>query len=209
MFSAIAIALSLCMDSFTTSLSYGVSKIKVPLLSSTIISLISTIVLFISLSTAGLLKPYFDSNILTIIGSMFLITIGVINLWKESLKHYLTIQKEQTKKLQFKFLQVNFMMELFLDDRKADVDHSNTLSIKEAIFLAVALSIDSLSVGFSIGMSHIPAIPTLLFTFLFNMLFFIIIPLIGNHLDFIEKKHVFWLNGMILILIGIVRILTI
>ena len=46
----------------------------------------------------------------------------------------------------------SILLVIFLDETKADLDKSKSLSIKEASFLGLALSVDSLASGFSGGL---------------------------------------------------------
>jgi len=59
------------------------------------------------------------------------------------------------KKIKFSFFNINFILTLYADPEKADVDFSKTLSPKESVALAISLSFDGLAVGFGAVMGNV------------------------------------------------------
>ena len=64
------------------------------------------------------------------------------------------------------------VLDIYLDETKADADNSKLLSLKEALYLAVALSIDSLASGFALGISVCSLLPVLVISFCVGILAF-------------------------------------
>ena len=62
MFETLILVLSVSIDSFLASISYGTSKIKIPLRSALIIDIISSSMLGISLIIGGILQNYISLN---------------------------------------------------------------------------------------------------------------------------------------------------
>ena len=71
---------------------------------------------------------------------------------------------------------------------KADSNADNVISFKESVILSIALSVDSLGVGFSLGLMGAGKIMAPFFVFVVNVLFLLLGEWSGRKLAFSEKK---------------------
>lgn len=156
----------LVLDSFLTSITYGISHIKVPKQSILIISFINTFFLAFSLLCATSIKSLIPNFLCSFLSFLLFFLLGISNL----LRYLMHKQTKKEKKFSFKWDQVHFVIAVYFDERKADIDHSCTLSSKEASLLAITLSFDSLLSGFSIGLSSISIPLLLLLSFFLTMI---------------------------------------
>lgn len=147
MITYITLILALSLDTFMAALSYETSKIKIPFKSNFTISLICALVLMISLIFGNVLGTIIPDFILKWISFTILFGIGAFKVFDGQIKRYIQKQDFQSKKLNFSFCNLKFILQIYSDYPKADKDDSKSLSVIEAISLALALSIDGLSAG--------------------------------------------------------------
>lgn len=151
----------LVIDSFLTSVTYGANEIKISKQSIIIISLIGTLFLSISLLFASTIKSILPNYVSNVISFSLLFLLGCSNL--------ISMRSKKKETTSFDRKKVPFVIDVYFDGRKADIDHSSSLSLKETIVLAIALSFDSLLSGFGIGLSMINIPILLILSFLLNI----------------------------------------
>ena len=178
-FNTLILALSSSIDSLGIGITYGLRHIKLLKKSKIILFLVSIFITFLAGIIGNILKNTLSANICEFIGSAFLLCMGI----------FIIIQTNNKE--------VSF-----------DFDNSNDISPKEAIWLGLALSLDSLCIG--IGGSTI-GINIYLFSILVSILQYIFLS-IGNycgiHLTKFNKiPQSFWskASGVLLILIGLIK----
>lgn len=194
----------LCVDSFIASLSYGMSRIKIPFSSAITISLVGTALLSLSLFLAQIMSGLLPSDICRAVGVTLLLFLGLNSIFSNLLKAF--VQKRQ-RQLAFKYGGIDFVLSLYLDETVADLDNSKVLSIREALILGAALSLDSLVTGFSVGLSvtHKPLVVVL--SFAFGLFSVVMGQLLGGRLGAAKKPQLPFLSGVVLIMLAIIRLL--
>ena len=140
-FNTLVLALSSSIDSLGIGITYGLRHIKLLKKSKIILFLVSIFITFSAGIIGNILKNTLSANICEFIGSAFLLCMGI----------FIIIQTNDKE--------VSF-----------DFDNSNDISPKEAIWLGLALSLDSLCIG--IGGSTI-GINIYLFSILVSILQYI------------------------------------
>ena len=158
------LVLALSVDTFIASLSYESDKIKIPVSSNLIISFICSFSLIISLCLGNLISNIINIYILKWLSFFILFTIGIVKLFNSFIKNIIN------KTFLFTFKNINFVIEIYGDYKKADFDKSKTLSKKEAIFLGLALSIDSLASGLAFQVNFKTVLIIFILSILINFL---------------------------------------
>ena len=173
------LAISSSIDSLGIGITYGLRHTKLLKKSKIILFLISIFITFLSGLVGNILKSTLSTNVCEFIGSALLLCMGIFIIIKTN---------EQ---------EISF-----------DFDNSNDISPKEAIFLGIALSLDSLCIG--IGGSTI-GINVYLFSVLVAILQYVFLS-IGNYcgihlIKFSSIPQSFWskISGILLILIGLIK----
>ena len=123
LFNCILLALSVSIDSLTIGISYGLKKININNTSNIILFTISFCLTCGSIFLGHYISALFSPILSTILGSSFLIILGIYNIYKS----------------------------LNTSPTNYDIDHSNNIDAHESIFLSLALSIDSICVGIGSG----------------------------------------------------------
>lgn len=191
---------TLSIDTFCMGLSYALHKIKIPYYSSLVISFISSIMLLCSIVFGIIIKNYISIYWIQFLSFLLLFLFGMLKLLETNLKRHT---------FQIKIFKINFMIQIYLDYTKADYDHSNKLSIREAIPLAFILSLDSLATGFILSTSTFSVFLIFFIAFLFSF-FSIQFAVLCSF--FLSKKIHFDLSifsGYLFILLAFLKLLSI
>lgn len=198
------LVLATCCDSFFMSVAYGVEGIKIPWKSVLVIAFCGTFFLGVSMMLAGVISQMLSPSIGKWISFTILFVLGCINLFQARVKHYVT--KHKQKPLIIKFQGISFVIDIFLDEKEADQDHSKYLSIKEAFYLGVALSIDSLASGLAYGIGITDVRLVLLVSFVMGVTIILLGSLLGNRIMNHIKQDVSWISGCLLIALAFLRL---
>lgn len=207
MLESLLLVSSLCIDSFVASIAYGASKIHIPPLSAIIINLVCTLTLAFSLLLGSIIKNFLPGRLPIILGFILLMTLGIYRLFEFIFKSYIAKRSKADTPLTFKIFDFNFVLEVYADEIKADFDKSKCLNSKESFYLALALSLDSIAVGFGSSLVAINYVQVLILCFIIGILAVSIGVFLGH--KFAEKLHfeLSWLSGLLLIVLAIVRVL--
>lgn len=179
-FNCILLALSVSIDSLGIGITYGLKKTKITIISNIILFAISFCITCGSIFLGHYISALFSPTASTILGSSFLIILGVYNIYK-------TINNPITD---------------------YDIDHSNNIDAKEAIFLGLTLSIDSACVGIGSGIIGINDIVLPFFVASFQLVFLNCGNLVANSIAKYVNVSEYALSifsSFILILVGIFR----
>lgn len=205
MFEALILVLSVSIDSFLASISYGTSKIKIPLRSALIIDIISSSMLGISLIIGGILQNYISLNIAKVISFVVLFFLGFYRLFESLLKSYINKKSKEVSPFKFKLFDFNFVLQVYANEIKADFDKSKNLSSKESIYLAFALSLDSLAVGFGSSLVTINYIEVFIFSLIIGLIVILFGSYLGKKFVDITNFNLSWLSGLMLIILAFLR----
>ena len=205
-FEAVLIAIALSTDAFIASFAYGSNKIKIPFSSMQVISLICTGILGISLLLGTVLKPYLPGDLLKIASFLILLILGFIKLMDNIIKSIINKHTIIDKQIRFSLLNINFILNIYADPKEADLDESKTLSPKEALSLAVALSLDSLAAGFGVALGNVNIFAIILCSLIFSMLSIKSGAFIGNKISDKVPFQLSWLSGILLIFLAFLRL---
>lgn len=178
--SSLILAISSSIDSIGIGITYGLKKTILTKQDKFILFFISVIVTLISGLIGNILKNLLPENFFNYIGSIILISIGLFIIFETNNKEY-----------------------------SFDFDNSNDIDYKEAFFLGMALSLDSLCIG--IGAVSL-GINIFIFSILVAVLQFLFLS-IGNFLGinlsnfkFIPQSVWTKTSGVTLILIGALKL---
>jgi len=110
------------------------------------------------------------------------------------------------KQIKFSFLNINFILNIYADPKEADLDESKTLSPKEALSLAVALSLDSLAAGLGVALGNVNIFAIILCSLIFSMLSIKSGAFLGNKISDKAPFQLSWLSGILLIFLAFLRL---
>lgn len=200
------IVVTLCMDTFAASTAYGSSRIRIPFVSAAIITMVGSAFLTISLFAASILSQYIPQHICLLLGFLILFAMGIHNLFSGTIKAYMRRKISIDKTMRLKSSGVSLVFKVYLDETVADLDHSKTLSPREAIYLASALSMDSLVLGFGSGFGLENSLVLILMSLVAGFLAVYGGCILGQVLARHSTIDLSWMTGVILILLSIARL---
>lgn len=148
MFQGVLLVVALSLDSFLTSLAYALRHISIPLKSAMVIAGISAGFLALSFALSTQFIQYLSPWIASFCSALVFAVLSVYSFFQSAIKGIL---KKNRQGITLRYGSIQIVLDIYLDEEKADQDHSKTLSVKEAIYLAVTLSFDSLFSGLALG----------------------------------------------------------
>ena len=207
---SVLLVLAVVLDGFTACFAYGVNRIKIPLLSAVLISLMGTGMLMLSLGAADWVGGSIPPHVCKVLSFSVLFLIGLCTLFQNSVKAILQKASDNSKKMSFRWSGISFMLSVCLDETKADADCSKVLSAKEALALGAALSIDSLATGFGSGLIGQNYLLILALALTMHMTAILLGHFLGEKVSKgAGAKHLQleWLGGVILMVLAFIRLL--
>ncbi|PRR81466.1 sporulation membrane protein YtaF [Clostridium vincentii] len=207
MIQSLLLVSSVCIDAFVASIAYGTNRIKIPVLSAIIISFVGSLILGISLFFGGFIKDFLPGNLPIILSFSILMLLGIYRLFEGLFKNYIQKKHKIDKPLTFKLFDIQFVLQVYADETKADFDKSKTLTSKESFYLASALSFDSLAVGFGSSLVGGGYIQTVFLCLILGIIAVLVGVFIGKKLVAKTNINLSWLSGVILMILALNKLL--
>lgn len=148
MFQGILLVTALSLDSFLASLAYAARRIHIPLKSALVIAGISAAFLGLSFLFSAQLSSFLSSAVASLCSGIVFACLSIYSLFQSTIKRLL---RKRSRGISLRYGGIRIVLDVYLDEKKADRDHSQTLSMREAAYLAITLSFDSLFSGLAIG----------------------------------------------------------
>ncbi|RHW30663.1 sporulation membrane protein YtaF [Oceanobacillus profundus] len=191
------------LDGFGVGITYGLRKIKVPVIALIIIMLCSGIIVYTSMLVGDLLSFFISKEVAKILGGIILIAIGLFSFSKvirAKLINATSTNKAHTTRIED-------IKTVMTTPDKADLDQSGSISAGEAFLLGLALALDAFGAGIGASMlGYSPALTAVLTACMSGFFLFFGMKL-GIFLSQQEKlQRLTFLPPVILIAIGIFNI---
>lgn len=189
------------MDTLFAAMGCSMSGITIPKRCALLVSAVGTAFLGVSLFCSGLLTRYLPPAVSRYGGCIVLLAMGTAQLCKGLFHAYF----ERKKRMCLYWKGIGIVIQICLDETKADTDGSKSLSLRESAAFSAALSLDSLASGLGAGISQACILPCLLLTFLLGFA----VTVSGSCLGRVCRKHhsCSWAGAILLILLGLSRLL--
>ncbi|MDR0850598.1 MAG: manganese efflux pump [Christensenellaceae bacterium] len=182
------------LDVLFAAFAYGMKGIRLSASNILTIIVIDCTMLAISLLVGGLLYSVVAEKIMTIVGAVVLIALGVYNITMSIIKWKV---KEDDK------------TSIFVDVTNADKDKNKILSLKETVLLAVVLGMDALMSGFAYGFGLTYSLIALVIMCVLLGISLVVGSTLGMRLHKKSIADLSWIGGIILILIAVWRLIGI
>ena len=195
MFSFLFLIIIFSFDSFLVSISYSIKDIVIHIKYVCLICLICLISFLLSFLISDFLSVFLSSTVIKFIGFISLFSLGIYNMFQNNIKNYISKRKK------------NKLMEVYLDETKADFDNSKNLSLYESLILSFILSLDSLIGGLSINILSISYFWFLQSIFIINFLFLLSGIHLGKKIKTVLNFNFSYISGLIIMLIALFKFL--
>lgn len=198
------LVLATVTDVFLAALSYGSGGIRIPFSSNIIICSINTLMLSLAVCLSHTLSRFISTDVCTVISCTMLFAIGSVQFFQKGLKSFLK-KHSGSGKLSFRFLDIGFVISVYIDETQADLDKSKILSPREAVSLAVAVGIDAVSGGIGAGFSEINVLRVSLLSIIFCILSVSLGGVIGRKINR-KGRDMGWVSGVFLMVLAAVKL---
>jgi len=135
-----------------------------------------------------------------------LIILGIAKILDSFTKSFIRKHKNLNKKIKFSFFNIKFILNLYADPEKADIDLSKILSPAEAVALAVSLSLDGLAVGFGAALGNVNGLAVFIFSLITDAFAVMFGCYIGNKIAKKVSFNLSWLGGVLLIALAVSKL---
>ncbi|PWK13887.1 sporulation membrane protein YtaF [Tumebacillus permanentifrigoris] len=219
-FSLFVLAFAVSLDGFGVGVTYGLRKIRFPLWSLLIVTVCSATMILLAMQVGGALTNAVSPQFAKALGAFILIGVGSFAIYNlvtqkekepveengdsaDSSRDGQTLAKKTTV-LRLELKKLGLVIQILRTPSSADVDRSGDISIKEALVLGFALSMDGFGAGIGASLVGFHSVSTALTIAGMNLLFIYSGMRIGiRYADARFLQRMAFLPGMMLILIGI------
>ena len=204
---ALFIALALSLDAFVAGFSYGTCKIKIPVVSVLVMDAICSLSIGAAFLAGVFLKNFIPGQITAAICFVLLFLLGMVKLLDGITTSLLQKYGAISSNIKFSFCNFRFVLSLYANPECADTDHSKTISPKEAVSLAIALSLDGMAAGLGAAFGNVNGTAVFLCSFFTEAIAVICGTALGNRAAKKLTFNISWLGGLILILLAFLKLL--
>ena len=211
------LAISSSIDSLGIGITYGIKNTKITLFAKFILFLVAFTISTISIYFGNILKYFLPDFIIDYLGSFILIFMGFFMCFqalrnnKKDCKINSDTNLTDTEKIYSFFIKcLGITIKIIKNPSSSDLDKSNTIDSKEALFLGLALSLDSFCIGIGFSMINTFSILFPLLISFFQLFFLNIGNYCGKKLYSLNKlPDNIWstISGILLIIIGFCKII--
>lgn len=196
---AAALASALSLDAFVASFAYGSKNIKIPFWSAQVINLTCGGITGLSLLAGTMLRRYIPGWLTVAIGFSVLFILGIVKLLDGITKSIIRKYSGINKEIKFSLFNFKFILNLYADPENADVDGSKTLSPAEAASLAVALSLDGITVGLGAAIGNANGLAVFICSLVIGLAAVLSGSFAGNKIAGKSSYNLSWISGAILL----------
>ena len=188
---SLLLVIAVCIDSFAAAVGIGSARIKIPIRSALVVSLVGSLFLSLSAAFAGVLRLVVSEKACTWLSFFLLMGLGVFNLFQNFFKNIISRGAKKGNPAM-----------MFFDGASADTDGSKSISVKEALVLSAALSADSVVTGIGAGLDSINLPALSIFAFGLGFISIAGGEAIGRKIVSALDLNLGWLCGSILIILA-------
>jgi len=204
---AALLALSFSLDTLAAAFAYGTNKIKIPHSSAITINIICTAIVGITLVLGTIIKEFIPNGVINAVMFITLFGIGVIKLADSFTKAIIKKNKDINKEIKGSLMNFNFILKIYANPEAADADYSKSISIYEAVVLAISLSIDGVAVGLGAAFAGANIIAMILCAFIINCVFLSLGQFLGEKISSKSSFDFSWVGGTVLIAVALIKLI--
>lgn len=211
---SLVLAFSSSIDSLGIGITYGIKDTKISVLAKIVLFVISFSISVLSVWFGDMIKTFFSDFATKLIGNIILISMGFFicyqvlrkNDSKSQPSDFIHAYDEKIYSFFIDFLGIT--IKIIKNPRYSDLDASNSIDAKEALFLGSALSLDCFCIGSCGSILGVNSFLFPLFISVFQLIFLSMGNLLGKKLHGLSRlPDNVWsiLSGILLIFIGALR----
>lgn len=197
--SSLLFAISANIDSFIVGMSYGIKKSNIDLLKSTVISLVTLTGTVIAILMGTQISQFLPASSTQAIGCALLMGLGLYYI----IKSFFSYIREKIKKAEVKSNECGSGTQNNVPAK------ASLLTMKEGLFLGLALSINNFGMGIGASITGLKLLPTAVMSLVVSVIFLYAGNLIGKtKVPHISDQSADFISGLILAALGIYELLA-
>ena len=208
------LAIPISLDCIGIGMTYGIKNTYITPLAKFIIFSIFFIVTSVAVSIGKLIIEIFSLKFANIVGVVLLVLMGLWIIYQSFRQKKECAKPKKTKTLipkiyRFFIKPFGLTIQIIKSPSNSDLDHSNHIDAKEALYLGSAISIDAFCAGVGCSAIGITSFLFPLFISIFHILFLSLGSFIGENLSSRTKiPDNIWsvISGILLMAIGISKL---
>ena len=200
----ILLALSVSIDSFGIGITYGLRKTSLSTSAKFILFLVSFAFVSLAVLFGYFLLSIFSKNVIKIFSVLLLLIMGFLIIY-ESMNNSET---KQIKSHKIFLKPLGITIQIIRNPISSDLNNSKVIEKNEAIYLALALSLDSICVGITSSSFGLYSLLFPILVPLFQFIFLNVGIVLGKKIILCSSSIKKWniISGFLLIVIGVLRI---
>lgn len=195
--------LAVSIDSLSAGFAYGTSRVRVKPLATVFLSFIPSITITLMTRIGSLIFSLFPTWLFSTLSFLLLFFLGCEKLIESLIRHLAARYPDIIGNWACKIKQLNIIFTIYFSPEDANKQDTQVLSAKEAFFLSLALSLDSIFASMAFSYQ----VPSLMVFFLsaviFHFLLFISGLFIGSLVSKKFSMDLSWLSGLFLLLLAL------
>ncbi len=208
------LAISSSIDSLGIGITYGIKNTKITIFAKIILFITSLFFASISINIGNFIGKFLPSVACNILSFLILFLMGlwiILQAFNSSPKYKDVPEFNKTKKIHKFFIKsLGITIQIIRNPINSDLDNSNKIEAKEALYLGLALSLDSLCIGIGSGVIGTYSFTFPLFVAIFQFIFLSIGLIFGKKINNISNvPDNIWsiISGLLLIFISISKLI--
>jgi len=207
----VILAFAVSLDSFSVGFTYGLRKMKIPLVSIVIIACMSAGTILLSMLIGGLISQLLSPVFAERLGGILLIGLGLWVMFQtirssDESEEMVHEEKEEKVIATIEIKYFGIAINVLKKPLDVDIDRSGTIMGLEAFLLGFALSFDAFGAGLGAAMLGYPPLALALCIGLMSSLFISVGMTFGRKLSYINwVNKLAFLPGILLIFIGVLK----
>ncbi len=201
MFYILLLSLSLSVDALGIGLSLGARGIKISFGARLVIALLCFFITFFSIALGKVFSEIISPITAALLSAFMLVFLGIWIIFEAVKKE--PLKKEAPEKIHtLIFKSIRITVQIIRTPPECDLDKSKNIDFKEALYLGLALSLDSFGVGFGSGIGSLssPLIP--LFAAVSQSIFISLGSFLAGRIKPKNENLFTIISGIIIIIIG-------
>lgn len=212
-FQLLILALALSIDAFGIGVSYGIRKINFKITSLFVISFIAFLFSSVSIFFGSIIASIFSDKITSFISILILVMLGLFIIKKalddnEEEKKLPSIDKEHKNICSVFIKSLGITINIIKTPYICDIDKSLKIEPKEAFFLGIALSLDSIATSIYVSSFKSYSLLFPIFIVIFQLTFLLLGTFLGKktRLKLLDENKISIISGITLIVIAFGRL---
>ncbi|MCM1146131.1 MAG: hypothetical protein NC321_05685 [Clostridium sp.] len=199
--------LAVSVDSLSAGFSYGASRVRIRPLAGVFLVLVPSVSITLMTRVGSFLFSFLPVSIFSVLSFFILFFLACEKLLESLIRCFAKKYPNIVGKRVYKIKQVNIIFTIYFSPEDANKEDVQVLSAKEAFFLSLALSLDSIFTSMAFSCQ----VPSLLLFFLLAAFFHFLL-FSGGFLCglLVSKKFsidLSWLSGLFLLLLAVYALL--